>query len=509
MLVVFLLPSSLYHTTTPLAAAVWTTRSAPARHRAAVAQSELPPDFELPPGFREHAGFAEILPTSGARAKRDEVDEYAKKLGARHGYAAVDDFVKEHVPASGQPGQRRRKKEWDPSKRKPHRKERGTGAGSKGRGVRRAKAPKDTRSHEELLRVARPALTTAAASMGIELVGVVLMRPPRGPTPSAFRCWVASAPSAEGDCEVGLPADELARASTALRDALWREIPGKPAISVIAVGSDETSRRPLFTPADFERFRGRRVQLTFRELVDGRRRLVGELVRVETHPLPDGVPDGTPDGTVVADTDGAGLACAIVADETAGAPLRAPLGKLLLGEKTSLLPRADAAAGALAPLSKRGSSSASEGRRRGGGGGGGVDSAAAAAFVDAALCSAAVVIFLRSYAHESTAPLLRVLREAGCEEDDERLRLVPVDGREETHAIRQHLEARTGHRGLPYVCMGSGTGVFGEWECGWSGSAEDLVGLASAGPGRVAARLQEAAWTHAHRSGRDVNEGGR
>ena len=115
-----------------------------------------------------------------------------------------------------------------------------------------------------------------------------------------------------------ISADALAAASSALRDGLWSAVRGKPAISVIAVGNDERSSRPLFEAAHFERFRGRRVQLTLREAVEGRRRLVGELLGTER---------GEGDATFV-----------VVLDESARGPVRAPLGKLLLGDKTALCP---------------------------------------------------------------------------------------------------------------------------------------------------------------------------
>lgn len=299
----------------PLAVARQRVRCGPVR-----AQEDDLPDFDfLPPGFRDIVGSVPGEPakpesTSGARAQRNEVAAYAKSLGAEKGYAAVEDFVNDHLPASGQPGQRRRKKEWNPSKRKPHKKdlqrrrERGTADESGRRGL----------SHAELLSVARPALEDAASSAGLELVGVVLMRPPQGPTPSAFRCWIAPGAGLDDpDAEVVIAAEDLRIASLALRDTLWRAVAGKPAISVMAVASGERSSRPLFAPEDFERFRGRRVQLTFREAVDGRRRLTGELLGLESsRPEP----------------------CALVQDESSGSRVCAPLSKLLYGEKTALLP---------------------------------------------------------------------------------------------------------------------------------------------------------------------------
>ena len=308
-------------------ATCWTRQAVPrssVRPRCLItAQEDLPPDFELPPGFHESGRFGELpdLPgvgsrskrTSKSRAKRNEVTEQARSLGAEKGYASIDDFAKDQLPVSRQPGQRRRKKEWNLAKRKPHKRDQRRQANG-------ASVP-PALSHAELLREATPVLSSAASDEGLDLVGVVLMLPPRGPTPSAFRCWIA--PAADLDCEAIIPADALAQASSALRDALWLTIAGKPAISVIAVGNDLRSGRPLFDAHDFERFRGRRAQLTFREAHDGRRRLVGELVGTE----------------LAAD----GELCVVLHDESACAPISAPISKLLLGDKTSLHPLPDLA----------------------------------------------------------------------------------------------------------------------------------------------------------------------
>ena len=134
-----------------------------------VAQMEIPPNFN-----------AEDLPdlpewstkrSSGARQKRNDVSNYAKSLGAEKGYSNVDDFVKEHVPASGQPGQRRRKKQWDPAKRKPHKRDQRRTSDRKAAKEARGNGAPAPLSHVELLRAAKPALASAAANVGVELVG--------------------------------------------------------------------------------------------------------------------------------------------------------------------------------------------------------------------------------------------------------------------------------------------------------------------------------------------------
>ena len=312
------------------------------RSRSLYAQLDLPPGFdinELP----DWATADREPKKAGARAKRNEVSDYAKSMGAEKGYAKVDDFVREHVPAAGQPGQRRRKKQWDPSKRKPHQREQRM---AERRAAKEASTGPPPLSHAELLRVARPVLAAAANGVGVEFVGVVLMRPPRGTTPSAFRCWVASSRTEEEEAPI-LSADELSRASSALRDGLWATIAGKPAISVIAVSSDARSRRPLFDASDFDRFRGRRVQLTFREAHQGRRRLVGELRGTGTCPgtgAEQQEPEQGPPPPEQQSVEPAGELCAIVMDESARAAVFAPLSKLLLGEKTALYPRDEAPA---------------------------------------------------------------------------------------------------------------------------------------------------------------------
>ena len=227
--------------------------------------------------------------------------------------------------------------------------------------------------HAQLKSTQQPAqesLAAAAETLGLELVGAVLARPPRGPEPTwnrvaqasagwllrrlltapdlasgcptsrlasatqplgprwhpghtgldflqhrpkqagAFRCWIESP-------DGPLTSGALGDASTALRDALWAAIPGQPAITVNAAGS----ARPLgFSATDFERFVGARVQLVLREPYAGRRKITGILLRLEQ----------TEEGE----------ACAAVLDEVTQATLQAPIGRLRLGEQTCLLPAA-------------------------------------------------------------------------------------------------------------------------------------------------------------------------
>eukprot|EP00316_Scyphosphaera_apsteinii_P012258 CAMPEP_0119303902 /NCGR_PEP_ID=MMETSP1333-20130426/5256_1 /TAXON_ID=418940 /ORGANISM="Scyphosphaera apsteinii, Strain RCC1455" /LENGTH=409 /DNA_ID=CAMNT_0007306681 /DNA_START=130 /DNA_END=1360 /DNA_ORIENTATION=- len=363
-----------------------------------------------------------------ATSRKEEVEDRARELGGAYG--SLDEFIRDQLPVSSQPGQRRRKKEWNPAKRKPHKREKVLG-----------KLEGPALSHSELLHVARPALAAAAKDLGIEFVGVVLSRPPRGPTPSAFKCWI--------DCEGGVMASALTEASAALRDALWGAIPGRPAITVMTPGP----ARPLFSLADFERHCGLRAQVTFREVVDGRRRLVGELIGTETD-----------------DAD----EYALVLDESAGKTLRAPLSTMLFGERTGLLPLDVPSRSS--PLTKHS---------------GGGKAKEAGAFVDAVLASAPVVVFANSMQCSFCQRALRVLQESGCCIGDSRMRLVVIEGRADMAAIQKDLRRRTGGGSLPRVFM---SGVARTAGGGWVGGTEDLEALVAAGPGRVHARLQEASW---------------
>ena len=476
---------------------------------------------------------------SGAFERRQQLDEEALRLGPS--YSSLDEFVRDQLPESQQRHARRRKKEWDPSKRTPHKRDERRASKRQERRAAAASAPQD------LLRVAQDSLSAATQGLAsADFVGVVIARPPSGPKQAgAFKCWI------EGR-DGTLDAATLSEASTVLRDALWSAIPGRPALTINAAGA----ARPLFTAADLERFVGARVQLDFREPLNGRRRLLGELLRTEQD----------------AET---GEVSAVVQDETAAAPLLAPLSRLRLGEHTSLRP--DDAVGTVGATGAAGAA--------GGGGGGGLSGVgrqrrararegfhgqaafkqreaalattaaeAAREAVDEAMRSAPVIAFVGSGCDDSERALA-LLSDAGCAATDARLRVIRVDDglaelcvseeeeeddddddgggdsgggggsgdaaaasaasavaavggdaagrRAIRHALRYELKLRTGRAPIPSVLMAGvsgprATASAGSFD-GWAGGLEDLEALVAAGPGRLAARLMEAAWTFERR----------
>lgn len=206
--------------------------------------------------------------SGGARARREREDERIRKLGG--GYSSVDAFAEDQLPASGHVKARRRKKEWNPARRVVNARDVARRGG-------RNLAAEPKLSPQETLDVARAAFAAAVGLMdGIEFVGAVLMRPSRGPKEAgSFKVWVAAE---SGTLTSGMLGDT----STALRDALWDALPGRPGVTIVGAGQS----RPLFSSADFERFRGSRAQLTLREPLDGRRRLVGEACAMRVEPAP-------------------------------------------------------------------------------------------------------------------------------------------------------------------------------------------------------------------------------
>ena len=102
-----------------------------------------------------------------------------------------------------------------------------------------------------------------------------------------------------------------------LFSALFRAIARDPKDHITTIAAGQS--RPLFTLADFQRFRGQRAQLTFRNAVAGRCNLVGELLGAEAGHGDDSEP------------------FAIILDETKGDRLHAPLSQLQLGEDTALV----------------------------------------------------------------------------------------------------------------------------------------------------------------------------
>lgn len=196
---------------------------------------------------------------SGAYERRQQLDEQALRLGPS--YSSLDAFVCDQLPESQQRHARRRKKEWDPSKRTPHKRDERRASKRQERRDAPASTPQDS------LRVAQDSLSAATQGLAAaDFVGVVIARPPSGPKQAgAFKCWIECANDGT------LDAATLSEASAVLRDALWSAIPGRPALTINAAGA----ARPLFTAADLERFVGMRVQLDLREPLDnGRRRLL-------------------------------------------------------------------------------------------------------------------------------------------------------------------------------------------------------------------------------------------
>ena len=277
----------------------------------------------------------------------------------------------------------------------------------------------------------------------------VLSQFPTGEHPGAFKVWV--------DSEVGLDAALLGAVSVRLRDALRDTVEGRPAISVLTPGRT----RPLFTPNDFDRFSGLRVQLTLRStdpaVAAGRRKLVGELLGVDVQK---------------------DVAYAVILDESAEDVLRAPLSSLQYGEKTALAPR-NADSGPLAyGKPRRGGKVEGE--------------AAAATAVATELLEAPVVAFVKSYCPHCRRAL-KVLREGlGLDPggDDGRLHVVALENRPDMVGIQQHLKQRTGAGTVPRIFFGTD---------GWVGGADELEQLANAGPGPLAARLMVAVEQHERR----------
>jgi ribosome maturation factor RimP/glutaredoxin len=343
-------------------------------------------------------------------------------------------IIEEGLGCGGLPRQRRRRASRDRSREKPG-----------------APAKKSSVDPAKLLATGRAAIEQAAVAIGVELVGVVFERLPRGSDPGAFKCWI--------DSECGVDGRLLGDASRHLRDALWSVVPGRPGISCSSPGRT----RPLFSESDFERFRGMRVQIALLEpTVDGRRRLVGELLGLGT--LPDSG-DGEAEGEEP---------CVLVHDETAGAPVSAPLALVQLGDRSTLLPL-NAKSGPLA-LAKPS--------------GGKTDSLEASAFIEEQLNSAPVAVFVKRCCPHSRR-LLKVLRdEVGLEPGDERLHVVSLEGRTDMVVLQQHLRMRTGVSTAPHCFFANG----------WVGGVSELEALVEAGPGRVAARLMEAVSEHDRRT---------
>ena len=78
------------------------------------------------------------------------------------------------------------------------------------------------------------------------------------------------------DSPEGITVDDCERVSRAVSERLDAEdpLPGQYTLEVSSPGLD----RPLFDTTHFERFAGSQVRVQLRELLDGRRKLVGRLL---------------------------------------------------------------------------------------------------------------------------------------------------------------------------------------------------------------------------------------
>lgn len=108
-------------------------------------------------------------------------------------------------------------------------------------------------------------LAGAVEGMGYELVGVEFH--PR-PDRSLLRVYI--------DSEQGITVDDCQRVSHQLGGVLDVEdlIAGRYALEISSPGLD----RPLFEPQHFVRFAGSEVRVQLRDLLEGRRKLVGRLL---------------------------------------------------------------------------------------------------------------------------------------------------------------------------------------------------------------------------------------
>jgi ribosome maturation factor RimP len=115
------------------------------------------------------------------------------------------------------------------------------------------------------LKTLRRMLAAVVETMGYELVGVEF----HGHGDHALlRIYI--------DSETGIGLDDCQRVSHQLSGVLDVEEPvaGRYTLEVSSPGLD----RPLFEAAHFDRFAGSEVRIQLRELLDGRRKLVGRLI---------------------------------------------------------------------------------------------------------------------------------------------------------------------------------------------------------------------------------------
>lgn len=115
------------------------------------------------------------------------------------------------------------------------------------------------------LKTLRRTLTVVVETMGYELVGVEFHAHRDN---SLLRIYI--------DSENGISLDDCQRVSHQLSGVLEVEDPidGRYTLEVSSPGLD----RPLFEAGHFIRFAGSQVRIQLRELLDGRRKLVGRLL---------------------------------------------------------------------------------------------------------------------------------------------------------------------------------------------------------------------------------------
>lgn len=133
-------------------------------------------------------------------------------------------------------------------------------------------------------------LRPAVESLGFELVGVEF----HGGSNAVLRIYI--------DGPEGITVDDCATVSHQVSGVLDVEDPVSGAYTLEV--SSPGVFRPLFTPADYERFAGERVRVQLATLVGGRRRLRGLLV-------------GLRDGDIVVAEDGEQLVVPLAAVQRA------------------------------------------------------------------------------------------------------------------------------------------------------------------------------------------------
>lgn len=133
-------------------------------------------------------------------------------------------------------------------------------------------------------------LAPTIASLGVELLGVEYLPSPGG---AVLRLYI-DVPEAEAESRLVTIEDceSVSREVSAQLD-VEDPISGNYTLEVSSPGID----RPLFTPAQFERFAGQQAKVGLKLPQDGRRRLQGRIVQVEGD-------------TVTFDIDGAAFAVA-------------------------------------------------------------------------------------------------------------------------------------------------------------------------------------------------------